>query len=180
MVNYRFPVGRLRCAREIYASRASGALTKHNFKKGPCIPTQLHEGTPFGYSFHAKRKGVEVLDYRERRGGYDRGPREMHKCICADCGKECEVPFKPTEGRPVYCRECFAKRRPPRRYQKARPRLKRDGVQRPSKNFVFFIFIRYILGSYMIAYVYTHKVVCIKDVIFLKREKARRARSLLN
>jgi len=46
--------------------------------------------------------------------GYDRGPREMHKATCADCGNECEVPFKPTEGRPVYCCECFAKRRPAR------------------------------------------------------------------
>ena len=75
-----------------------------------------HAGIPLWYSLHANRKGVRVLDYRERRGGYDRGPREMHKIICADCGKEDEVPFKPTEGRPVYCRECFAKRRPPRRY----------------------------------------------------------------
>jgi CxxC-x17-CxxC domain-containing protein len=39
------------------------------------------------------------------------GPREMHKAVCADCGQECEVPFKPTEGRPVYCRECFAKKK---------------------------------------------------------------------
>ncbi len=39
----------------------------------------------------------------------------MHKAICSDCGKECEVPFQPTEGRPVYCQECFAKHRPPRR-----------------------------------------------------------------
>ncbi|NOX71942.1 MAG: DNA-directed RNA polymerase [Candidatus Micrarchaeota archaeon] len=43
--------------------------------------------------------------------GFDRGPREMHKAICSDCGKECEVPFKPTEGRPVYCRDCFQKHR---------------------------------------------------------------------
>lgn len=42
------------------------------------------------------------------------GPREMHKATCADCGAETEVPFKPAEGRPVYCRECFAKRRPRR------------------------------------------------------------------
>jgi hypothetical protein len=26
------------------------------------------------------------------------GPREMHKAVCADCGQETEVPFKPTEG----------------------------------------------------------------------------------
>ena len=44
-------------------------------------------------------------------GGFDRGPREMHKAICSECGKECEVPFKPTEGKPVFCRECFAKKR---------------------------------------------------------------------
>ncbi len=44
-------------------------------------------------------------------GRRDVGPREMHKATCADCGKECEVPFKPTEGRPVYCRDCFQKHR---------------------------------------------------------------------
>ncbi|HUV45942.1 MAG TPA: zinc-ribbon domain containing protein [Dehalococcoidia bacterium] len=39
------------------------------------------------------------------------GPRVMHKAICADCGKECEVPFEPREGRPVYCGECYPKTR---------------------------------------------------------------------
>ena len=39
------------------------------------------------------------------------GPREMHKAVCGECGQECEVPFKPTEGKPVYCKECFNKRR---------------------------------------------------------------------
>jgi CxxC-x17-CxxC domain-containing protein len=41
----------------------------------------------------------------------DFGPREMHKAVCSECGAETEVPFKPTEGRPVYCRDCFAKRK---------------------------------------------------------------------
>jgi CxxC-x17-CxxC domain-containing protein len=35
----------------------------------------------------------------------------MHKTICAECRKECEVPFRPSGGRPVYCKECFAKRK---------------------------------------------------------------------
>jgi len=39
----------------------------------------------------------------------DFGPREMHKAVCTKCGKECEVPFKPTEGKPVYCKDCFMK-----------------------------------------------------------------------
>ncbi len=47
------------------------------------------------------------------RGGSKRdfGPREMHKATCSECGKECEVPFKPTEGKPVYCRDCYAKKK---------------------------------------------------------------------
>ena len=53
--------------------------------------------------------------FRSGGGGFNRGPREMHKAICSECGKECEVPFKPTEGKPVYCRECFDKKKP-RRY----------------------------------------------------------------
>lgn len=44
------------------------------------------------------------------------GEREMHKATCADCGNECEVPFKPTEGRPVYCRDCYQKHRKPRSF----------------------------------------------------------------
>lgn len=48
------------------------------------------------------------------RGPRDFGPREMTKVVCSDCGKECEVPFKPTEGRPVYCRDCLPKHRKPR------------------------------------------------------------------
>ena len=48
------------------------------------------------------------------RGGFRRdfGPREMHKAICAECKQDCEVPFKPLEGKPVYCKECYAKHKP--------------------------------------------------------------------
>ncbi len=46
-----------------------------------------------------------------RGGGFSSGPREMHKAVCSECGQECEVPFKPTEGKPVFCRECYQKRR---------------------------------------------------------------------
>lgn len=37
--------------------------------------------------------------------------REMFKATCADCGEECEIPFNPTEGRPVKCNDCFKKGR---------------------------------------------------------------------
>jgi len=46
-----------------------------------------------------------------RRDFGPREPREMHKAVCSECGKECEVPFKPTEGKPVFCQECYRKKR---------------------------------------------------------------------
>ena len=45
---------------------------------------------------------------RERNSGYG-GPRRVYSTICAACGVETTVPFEPTEGRPVYCKECYAK-----------------------------------------------------------------------
>ena len=52
------------------------------------------------------------LRRNERGGGYDQGPREMHPVVCAECGKDTTVPFQPRGDRPVYCDECFSKRRP--------------------------------------------------------------------
>ena len=46
---------------------------------------------------------------RFSRGSRDERPREMFNATCGDCGNECQIPFKPKEDRPVYCRECFQK-----------------------------------------------------------------------
>ncbi len=46
---------------------------------------------------------------REARKQVGKPPRQMYDAVCANCGKPCKVPFKPTEGRPIYCSECFAK-----------------------------------------------------------------------
>ena len=43
--------------------------------------------------------------------GSDRGPAEMHSAVCDNCGKNCEVPFRPTSGKPVYCSNCFENQR---------------------------------------------------------------------
>jgi len=51
---------------------------------------------------------------RARRGEGDfprrSSRREMHQAICSNCGNKCEVPFKPTGDKPVYCSDCFEKR----------------------------------------------------------------------
>jgi CxxC-x17-CxxC domain-containing protein len=44
-------------------------------------------------------------------GGYggrsSGGPREMFAATCSSCGREARVPFRPTNGKPVYCSDCF-------------------------------------------------------------------------
>ncbi|HEX55114.1 MAG: hypothetical protein DRO90_00235 [Candidatus Altiarchaeales archaeon] len=46
----------------------------------------------------------------------DKFGRELYDVICSECGQKTQVPFKPTEGRPVYCRECYRRHKPRRRY----------------------------------------------------------------
>ena len=48
---------------------------------------------------------------KQQRGSWDgyRRQREMHSAVCAECGKETQVPFEPREGRPVYCSDCYTK-----------------------------------------------------------------------
>ncbi|SRR5258708_6443966 len=59
-------------------------------------------------SFGGSRGGFESRGRSFDRGN-DRGPREMFKAVCDNCGKDCEVPFRPTSGKPVYCSDCFEK-----------------------------------------------------------------------
>ncbi len=42
------------------------------------------------------------------RGGRDGARPEMHQAVCAECGNDCEVPFKPSGERPVLCSNCFS------------------------------------------------------------------------
>ena len=51
------------------------------------------------------------MAFQQGGGGFGGRPREMFKAVCADCQKEGEVPFRPSGNRPVYCKECFAKRK---------------------------------------------------------------------
>jgi len=51
------------------------------------------------------------MGYQGGGGGGFGGPREMHKAICSECKKECEVPFKPRDDRPIYCKDCYSKRK---------------------------------------------------------------------
>lgn len=74
-----------------------------DFKKFNRSFDKSNDRKPFGSDrFGGGRKFGGDRD-RDR----DRGPRQMHSATCAECGKDCEVPFKPVGGKPVLCSNCF-------------------------------------------------------------------------
>ncbi|HEY2955507.1 MAG TPA: cold shock domain-containing protein [Candidatus Eisenbacteria bacterium] len=56
-------------------------------------------------------------------GGRPRG--DMHAAVCSECGAETLVPFVPTSGRPIFCRDCYRSRHP------ARPAASRARAPQP-------------------------------------------------
>jgi CxxC-x17-CxxC domain-containing protein len=59
-----------------------------------------------------KSKRVAVLSSAPpSQGGGHHYPRVETRATCSQCGKETTVPFRPTQGRPVLCRECFTQKK---------------------------------------------------------------------
>ncbi|MBL8012944.1 MAG: hypothetical protein JNN05_03775 [Candidatus Omnitrophica bacterium] len=66
-------------------AQALAATKSAQVVHSPASPTSLHSGSRPG--------------------------RQMYAVVCFECGKDTEIPFKPSGDRPVFCKECFSKRR---------------------------------------------------------------------
>ena len=55
-----------------------------------------------------KAKRLSVLGAPQRTGGHT---RVETPAVCSQCGKQTTVPFRPTQNRPILCRECFREKR---------------------------------------------------------------------
>lgn len=74
----------------------------------------------FGGSGSGGRSGFKKFGDRP---SFD-GPRTMHKATCADCGQTCEVPFRPTGDKPVFCSNCFGEKKGGRDFGASKPAFK--------------------------------------------------------
>jgi CxxC-x17-CxxC domain-containing protein len=91
--------------------------------KGCEVPFKPTGDKPIYCSFCFEKEGGPSL--RRRDSGGRRGERELKKMFsaqCDSCGNRCEVPFRPTEGKPIYCSLCFEK-----------VEQDRDGFKKPNK-----------------------------------------------
>lgn len=55
------------------------------------------------------RQARKAGRYGGTSGPSYRPQRQMFPAVCAQCGKNTEVPFEPREGKPVYCSDCYNK-----------------------------------------------------------------------
>ena len=73
------------------------------------------EGGSRGASRGGRSFGDGGRSFGRSRGGFGGGRdrRDMAPCdaVCAKCGKNCQVPFKPRGDKPVYCSACFGEQR---------------------------------------------------------------------
>ena len=87
-----------------------------NFKTGGGRSNFGDRGSRGGFGDRSDRGERGGFGSRDRggRGGFggrgDEPVRTMHRATCAECGNSCEVPFKPTGEKPVYCSTCFGNR----------------------------------------------------------------------
>jgi len=59
-------------------------------------------------NFGGSKRSERSKDFSKKRGN-DYGKPSMHQTTCDSCGRSCEVPFKPTSGKPIFCSNCFEK-----------------------------------------------------------------------
>lgn len=97
----------------MYDKKQMFQATCHECGQSCEVPFRPTSGKPVLCSNCFGNKGDR---HQNRSGGRGRfsdrgrsGDRQMHQATCDKCGKDCEVPFKPTAGKPIYCNNCFGK-----------------------------------------------------------------------
>jgi len=89
----------------IYKHKDMGNFNRDNKSGGDRGPQDFGKrdfgGRNFGGGDHKRFGGGRGF------GGRDGVRPMMHKATCSKCGNECEVPFRPTGDRPVFCSNCF-------------------------------------------------------------------------
>ena len=97
----------------------------NNFKKGGF----KKGGGAFGDrpKFSGNKKFGSKFEKRKDKGDRFGARMELFPAVCSQCRKDCQVPFRPTGDKPVYCRDCFSRQEQvPGRNSNGRDRFGKD------------------------------------------------------
>jgi len=99
-----------------FAGRNSGRPAMHRAICSECgkdceVPFKPTGDKPVFCSdcFRSKRNAEPRRFSGKDSGRFNSGNKRMYKVVCDKCGKECEVPFRPTSDKPIYCSQCFSR-----------------------------------------------------------------------
>ncbi len=90
--------------------RNTGGSSRNDFRGRRDSSSYTSRDRNTGGSFRDDSRGRRDSSREPKRYSRNRRDFEMTKVICSACGKECEVPFKPTSNKPIFCDKCYAKR----------------------------------------------------------------------
>ncbi|MFA6024347.1 MAG: CxxC-x17-CxxC domain-containing protein [Candidatus Gracilibacteria bacterium] len=77
-----------------------------------CFRKQENEGEP-RFESRGRSDRQDRFDRPDRSDRQDRSEKRLYSATCSSCQSDCEVPFKPTFGRPVYCHRCMGAQNSP-------------------------------------------------------------------
>jgi CxxC-x17-CxxC domain-containing protein len=116
-------------------------------------------------------RGFGGRDFKRRDFGVGGRPM-MHKATCSDCGKECEVPFRPTGERPVFCNDCFRNHKNESRGNNYASDDKRDNTDQYKEQFrILNAKLDKILNALNPVAPIEHKDVLVKTKVISKKTK---------
>ncbi len=100
-----------------FAGRNSGRSQMHDAVCDSCnrdcqVPFRPTGNKPIFCSncFEKQGGGGRSNNFRGRDGGRDSfGQKEMHDAVCDKCNEKCQVPFRPSGDKPIFCSDCFEK-----------------------------------------------------------------------
>jgi CxxC-x17-CxxC domain-containing protein len=79
--------------------------TKRSFKDNHTNKDSFSKKKSFGDKPTGRRESKS--EFRSNSRGRGRPDLQMTKVVCSSCGSDCEVPFKPSNNKPIYCSDCF-------------------------------------------------------------------------
>jgi CxxC-x17-CxxC domain-containing protein len=71
------------------------------------VPFKPTSGKPIYCSQCFEKYDDKKSNRKPRRSSRSSNDKQMFSAVCDKCGKDCKVPFKPSNDKPIYCSECF-------------------------------------------------------------------------
>ena len=89
-----------------YSRSSGGFASRISVEEDPSTPKEILKPVSHFNSFDKQERDVPRKKFLAKRTS---NKQDLFLVVCSKCGEHCEVPFKPSNSRPIYCSNCFKK-----------------------------------------------------------------------